>query len=71
VTGLADLDAVANGEKKVPREWINERGNMLTQAYIDYAKPLIQGEVMVPIKDGLPLYARLKGFLAEKKLPAR
>ena len=70
VTGLADLDAVANGEKKVPREWINERGNMPTQAFDDYARPLIQGEVVVPIKDGLPLYARLKGVLAEKKLPA-
>jgi len=69
VTGLADLDAVANGEKKVPREWINERGNMPTQAFIDYARPLIQGEVPVPIRDGLPLYARLKGVLAEKKLP--
>ena len=69
VTGLADLDAVANGEKKVPREWINERGNMPTQAFDDYARPLIQGEVVVPIKDGLPLYARLKGVLAEKKLP--
>jgi hypothetical protein len=24
--------------------------------------------VVVPIKDGLPLYARLKGVLAEKKI---
>jgi 6-phosphofructokinase 1 len=69
VTGLADLDAVANGEKKVPREWINERGNMPTEAYLDYARPLIQGEVPVVMRGGLPFYARLKGVLAEKKLP--
>jgi len=68
-TGLADLDAVANGEKKVPREWINERGNMPNQAFLDYARPLIQGEVPIVIRDGLPVYARLKGILAEKKLP--
>ena len=68
-TGLADLDEVANGEKKVPRAWINERGNFPTQELIDYVRPLIQGEVRVPIRDGLPLYARLRGVLADKKLP--
>lgn len=68
-TGLADLDAVANSEKKVPRAWINERGNMPTQEFLDYVRPLVQGEVPIQIRDGLPLYARLKGILAEKRLP--
>lgn len=68
-TGLADLDEVANGEKKVPREWINERGNFPTQELVDYVRPLIQGEVPILMRDGLPYYARLKGVLVEKKLP--
>ena len=34
---------VANFEKKVPREWINEAGNGVNQAFIDYALPLDPG----------------------------
>ena len=43
-TALEPLDVVANFEKKVPREWINEAGNGVNQAFIDYALPLIQGD---------------------------
>jgi len=58
-TGLADLEEVANGEKKVPREFINDEGNGVTQAMIDYVTPLMQGEVEVRIgDDGLPVYTR-------------
>ena len=35
-TVLQPLDIVANFEKKVPREWINEAGNGVTQEFIDY-----------------------------------
>ena len=66
-TGLADLDDVANGEKRVPRDWINEGGNFPAQAFLDYARPLIRGEAPILIRDGLPLYARFKGVLAEKR----
>ena len=41
---LFDLSLVANTEKKVPLEWINPQGNYVTQAFIDYCLPLIQGE---------------------------
>ena len=41
---LFDLSLVANTEKKVPREWINAEGNGVTQGFIDYCLPLIQGE---------------------------
>lgn len=58
-----DLIEVANVEKKVPREWINEAGNGILQPFIDYALPLIQGQNPVPLKDGLPRYARLKRIL--------
>lgn len=57
-----ELDKVANVEKKVPLKWINEEGNNVTEEFIRYAKPLIQGEVAVPTKDGLPDYRELEKF---------
>ena len=59
-TVLVDLSDVANFEKKVPREWVNEAGNELLQPFIDYAMPLIQGENKVPMEDGVPRFANLK-----------
>lgn len=63
---LVNLTTVANAEKKIPREWINESGNGLTQAFIDYALPLIQGESAPPMEDGLPRFARLKKVFVKK-----
>jgi len=63
---LIDLTAVANVEKKVPREWINERGNGVTQAFIDYVLPLIQGDVNTPKEDALPRFAKLRKKLARE-----
>ena len=57
---LVDLTEVANTEKKIPREWINEDGTGLTQAFIDYALPLIQGDSRPPLENGLPRFAKLK-----------
>ncbi|MDD2579815.1 MAG: 6-phosphofructokinase [Eubacteriales bacterium] len=57
---LIPLDEVANTEKKVPRDWINEAGNFVLKPFIDYALPLIQGESLVAIEDGLPRFAELK-----------
>lgn len=59
-TVLVNLTDVANYEKKVPREWINEAGNGLLQPFIDYALPLIQGENKIPMEDGVPRFANLK-----------
>jgi hypothetical protein len=59
-TGLAELKDVANGEKKVPKEYINQRGNHITKACREYISPLIKGEAPITIgKDGLPVYVRL------------
>jgi len=67
-TGLAKLMDVANGEKKVPRDWINEEGNHITDKFRQYALPLLQGEVQTRIgADGLPVVARFKKQLIEKK----
>ena len=41
------VSEVANKEKKIPLEWINEAGNDVKQELIDYLKPLIEGEVKV------------------------
>ena len=62
-TVLQPLDIVANFEKKVPREWINEAGNGIEQPFIDYVLPLIQGEPERPREHSLPRFARLKKVL--------
>ena len=65
-TKLFNLSEVANYEKKVPMEWINEAGNGINQGFIDYALPLIQGENTRATEYGLPRFARLKKVLASK-----
>lgn len=42
-TGVAPLAGVANAEKVMPRELVNEAGNMISQAFWPYAEPLIDG----------------------------
>jgi 6-phosphofructokinase 1 len=68
-TGLAPLSEIANGVKKLPREWINEDGVSMNFQFFRYALPLIQGEVPVPYENGLPLFARLEKHRADKILP--
>ncbi len=64
-TKLLDLTDVANYEKKVPLEWINDEHNGVKHEFIDYALPLIQGETSLPKVDSLPRFAKLKKVLAE------
>ena len=64
-TKLFNLTDVANIEKKVPMEWINAEHNGVTQAFIDYALPLIQGETQMKKENGLPRFAKLKKVLAK------
>jgi len=67
-TGLADLEEVANGEKKVPAEFIDSSGTGVTDAFRQYALPLIAGEAPVEIgPDHLPVYTRL----ARKPVPKK
>ncbi len=63
---LINLTDVANTEKKIPPEWINKEGNGLTEDFIRYALPLIQGESAPPLVNGLPRFAKLKKVLATK-----
>jgi len=69
-TGLAPLAEIANGIKKLPREWINEDMVSMNFQFLRYAQPLIQGEVAVPYENGVPTYARLDKVRVEKLLPA-
>ena len=63
-TKLLNLTDVANYEKKVPLEWINEAHNGVKHEFIDYALPLIQGETQMKKVDSLPRFAKLKKVLA-------
>ena len=58
--GTSDVNDICNKEKTVPRSWINEDGTDVTEEFIKYAKPLVQGEVKVETEDGLPKFAYRK-----------
>ena len=62
---LFDLSDVANFEKKFPAEWITPEGNNVTEDFIKYAMPLIQGETKLEKENGLPRFARLKKVFAK------
>ncbi len=51
-----DIHNIANGEKKVPVEWITEDGRGVTEEMLQYIRPLIMGEVLPIYVDGLPAH---------------
>ena len=55
-----DINLIANKEKTLPENFINERGNDVTKAFINYARPLILGEEKIKTKDGIPVHLVLK-----------
>jgi len=57
---LLPLELAANTEKTVPLEWIIDDGRNVSDEFIDYALPLIQGESKAPLENGLPRFAKLK-----------
>ncbi len=60
ITDIYDVHKIANVEKKVPREWINEAGDYVTQDFVNYVRPLIQAELTPMMVDGLPRHLRLE-----------
>ena len=61
VCGLEDVNAICNEEKTVPVEWITPDGHDVTEDFIYYARPLIQGNINVPLgEDGLPEFVYRK-----------
>ena len=65
------LGDIANVEKMIPRDWLSVDGLMPNKKMIDYARPLIEGTVRVPVEGGLPKFVVLKKTLIAKKLPER
>ena len=53
-TAVKDVHKIANSEKLVPRDWVNKDGDYVTQDFIDYVTPLIQGDVSPIMVDGIP-----------------
>lgn len=53
-TEVKDVHKIANGEKLVPRNWVNKEGTYVTEEFITYVKPLIQGDVSPVMVDGIP-----------------
>ena len=51
--GIVPVCDVANKIKYVPREWMNEAGNDVLPAALEYIRPLIQGEPAMVIENGL------------------
>lgn len=52
--GTADIAGIANAIKTVPDEFINDEGNGITEAGLEYLKPLIVGEIPAVYENGLP-----------------
>lgn len=59
---IESIDAcfVANAEKRFPQEWICDNGTNITNEAIEYFLPLINGEVTIKTKNGMPLHFLLK-----------
>lgn len=57
--GTTDIALVANLEKKVPDSCINPQGNDVTEQMLEYLRPLVQGEVQVPMCGGVPVHLEL------------
>lgn len=53
-TEVKDVHKIANDEKLVPREWVNEEGTYVTDEFVAYVRPLIQGDVSPVMVDGIP-----------------
>ena len=55
-TDIYDIHDIANVEKKIPAEWIDEKNHQMSDEFIKYARPLIIGELLPIFKDGVPTH---------------
>lgn len=59
--GLEDVNDICNKEKTVPLEWIINDGSDVSEEFLIYALPLVQGDVEIPKgADGLPVFVSRK-----------
>ena len=61
-TEVKDVHKIANDERLVPREWVNEDGTYVTSEFITYVRPLIQGDVSPVMVDGIPRHLYKPGY---------
>ncbi len=54
------VSKVANQVKYVPRHYVNDVGNQITAAGLDYIYPLMMGDVTVATEHGLPKHYKVK-----------
>lgn len=65
------LETVANSERFLPKEWLAPGGIDVTDAFVEYARPLIQGGwPEIELEGGLQRFARLDIQFVDKKLPS-
>src|SRR5256714_2594761 len=70
-TGLQPLGDIANVEHFIPRDWISDDGFLPNERFVEYAQPLVEGELHLPDAGGLPKFVVLEKVPVEKKLPPR
>ena len=61
-TEVKDVHKIANEERLVPRDWVNEEGTYVTSEFITYVRPLIQGDVSPVMVDGIPRHLYKPGY---------
>mgnify|MGYP002800049628 FL=1 len=54
-----DIHEIANVERKVPRDWIINDGTYVSEKYLEYARPLILGNILPYYAGGLPRHLTL------------
>lgn len=67
-TEVKDVHKIANDEKLVPREWMNEDADYVTDEFVNYVRPLIQGDVSPVMVDGIPRHLFPNPMTEEKNL---
>lgn len=55
-----EAEKIANQVKLLPDSWINQEGNGVTKEFIDYALPLIQGDIDIKLENSLPVFSKLE-----------
>ena len=61
-TDIKDVHKIANEVKLVPREWVNAEGDYVTDDFVKYVRPLIQGDMDPITVDGIPRHLFVPGF---------
>ncbi|MCI8639684.1 MAG: 6-phosphofructokinase [Coprococcus sp.] len=62
-TEVKDVHKIANDERLVPRDWVTEDGTYVTDEFVTYVKPLIQGDVSPVMVDGIPRHLYKPGHM--------